>query len=587
MPHVRRWFLVAAFGLLVTVAFGQGTPGTLWAPPAAAIGSVVPFRIRSGQAGVPYFFDVSTTGSSPGVALGPLGPVVPINVPLVFHGILGGSAAYASVCQNFDGVTDSAGDATARLHIPLVPSLIAASIDGCFVTLAPASPFGIGLIGNSTHVTLVSADAALPAGSSAPFVPPPPVGSATRYVSPQGSDANDGLTPQTAWRQISWAATHVGAGAIVEIANGTYAGPVMIDTVIGTQANPVIFRASGGNAVVVGAGTTNNSNRNSLFIGNSSWVTIHGLRAFASNRAGVRVSLSSHVTIQGCVLGNHPLWGIFTDYADDLALLGNECFGSVSEHGIYHSNSGDRAVIAGNWCHDNNASGIQINADPAFLTPIGGYVPDGISRHCLVERNLCTNNGNAGGAAINLASVRESVIRNNVITNGLYLNSSGIAMWDDAAGAVWGCKNNLIEHNTIVYASGKGRYCVTMLNGSTGNVLRNNVLVGGRRGAFAWVPDSLPGLVSDANVVWSVDNWPVVVRDDAVFTAYSLTQWQALGYDAHSFHAQPSFTSASTGDWSLAPGSAGRDAGIEYGVATDFGNAPRPVGPVDIGAFER
>jgi hypothetical protein len=45
-------------------------------------------------------------------------------------------------------------------------------------------------------------------GGSAPFIPPAPTGAATRYVSPTGNDANNGLTSATAWRNLQKAADH-------------------------------------------------------------------------------------------------------------------------------------------------------------------------------------------------------------------------------------------------------------------------------------------------------------------------------------------------------------------------------------------
>jgi len=34
-----------------------------------------------------------------------------------------------------------------------------------------------------------------------------------------------------------------------------------------------------------------------------------------------------------------------------------------NKHGIYHSNSGDRPTLRGNYCHDNAGAGIHMNAD--------------------------------------------------------------------------------------------------------------------------------------------------------------------------------------------------------------------------------
>jgi parallel beta-helix repeat protein len=86
-----------------------------------------------------------------------------------------------------------------------------------------------------------------------------------------------------------------------------------------------------------------------------------------------------------------------------LLLENNECFGSVAEHGIYVSNSGDRPVLRRNRVHDNNASGIQLNADLSA----GG---DGIITGALIEANVIYNNGTGGGAAINLDGVQNSIV---------------------------------------------------------------------------------------------------------------------------------------------------------------------------------
>lgn len=418
-----------------------------------------------------------------------------------------------------------------------------------------------------------------PPGFTAPFVPPAPAGRATRFVAPNGNDSNPGTSAQP-WRQIAHAASQAQPGDVIDIADGVYSSPIEID-VQGTAAQPVVFRATGANAIVSGAGT-NSTDRDAIFITFAEHVVVHGLKIQNAFRSGVRVDQADHVTIQACVCSNNGRWGIFTDFADDLKLLGNECYGSVLEHGIYHSNSGDRAVIRGNWCHDNWSSGIQINADPS-------QGDDGISSECVVERNLLVRNGlgtgmGGGGAAINLASVRNCVIRNNVLISN---RATGIALWDDGQGSQWGSKNNLIAHNTVLFEPAQGRFAVLFWNGSTNNVLKDNVLVGGARGAISFTADSLPGLDSDHNVLRSLSGWPIVVNDLSGQT-YNLTAWQALGHDTHSFGGMPVFTNAAGGDWSLAPGSVGRDAGVDVGITRDYQGSPRPRGTgFDIGAYER
>jgi len=102
--------------------------------------------------------------------------------------------------------------------------------------------------------------------------------------------------------------------------------------------------------------------------------------------------------------------------ARDLVIEGNETSHSAIEHGIYVSNSGDRPIVRANRVHDNHASGIQLNADPAQQGPDPNDPQgDGIIEDALIEDNVIHDNGAGGAAGINLASVRSSLIRNNLL----------------------------------------------------------------------------------------------------------------------------------------------------------------------------
>src|SRR5687768_12263141 len=145
----RTWSHVAKATVMLFVcsaASGQAAPLTLRASPAAPIGSPLFFQIDSGSPLTPYVFDLSLTGTSPGISLSPTGPVVPLNPPIVYLQTFGGSPALAGIFQNFSGVTDAQGRAKAVLDIPVLPQVIGVPIDGCFVTLSPGSPGGVGVI---------------------------------------------------------------------------------------------------------------------------------------------------------------------------------------------------------------------------------------------------------------------------------------------------------------------------------------------------------------------------------------------------------------------------------------------------------
>ena len=108
---------------------------------------------------------------------------------------------------------------------------------------------------------------------------------------------------------------------------------------------------------------------------------------------------------------------------------------------------------------------------------------------------MINENGRIGGAGINLAGVRQSLIQNNLIYDN---HAAGIAEWDngnafDAAtvtpgprtaaevtGAevlpLFGCIDNIVRNNTVL-SSVRGRAALLVGNGSWGTRAYNNVLV--------------------------------------------------------------------------------------------------------------
>jgi len=223
--------------------------------------------------------------------------------------------------------------------------------------------------------------------------------------------------------------------------------------------------------------------------------------------------------------------------------------------------------------HDNHANGLHFNGD----AELGGG--DGLIENALVEGNVIWGNGAGGGSGINMDGGVNGVIRNNL----LYENhSSGISLYriDAAAGA----SGNLIVNNTIVNAA-DGRWCININEGSTNNTVRNNILwnLHPSRGVIVIDDSSRPGFASDYNSL--MDR----MSPDGDSTILDLPDWQALGYDAHSFVASPVEHFLVPGsDFHLLASSPAVDAGTLAGApTTDLDGNPRPMGGgVDLGAYE-
>jgi parallel beta-helix repeat protein len=391
-------------------------------------------------------------------------------------------------------------------------------------------------------------------------------------VSPSGNDGQSG-TQAMPLRQIRAALTKVQPGDLVLVADGSYMG-FDIDTLVATQAAPITIQAQGTNAVVM-ITTDRSDNRDTIYVLDSSYVIIDGLRSFNANRAALRIEGGDHVTIRNCVFGNNTTWGILTGHSPDLLIEQNECYSSATQHGIYVANSADRPVVRGNRCYNNYGCGIQLNAD--VNTPPG----DGIITDALIEDNIIYNNGVGGGGAINLDGVQDSIIRNNLLFTN---HASGIILFQ-IDGAEGPC-GNWIYHNTVDQAA-DGRWALGLKQTTGTNFVRNNVLYN-RHSFRGGLQFGDTNDVANTDTDYNIVNF--VTTDDGD-TRLSLAQWQAMGYDLHSKTGAVAtlFVDTTVGNYFLAANSPAVDAGIALpNVPEDMEGCPRIVGPApDIGSYEQ
>ena len=388
-----------------------------------------------------------------------------------------------------------------------------------------------------------------------------------------GSDTTGDGSDGKPWQSIQHAANQVGPGDTVLINPGSYDGGITVDTP-GVEMAPITFKGNGAGVIIEGSG----GERDAFFITEADYIIVDGLTIQHADRAGLRISLSNHVTIRNCTFIDNFRWGIFTDFSDYTLIENNESAGAEDEHGIYISNSSDFPTIRNNRLHHNHANGLHMNGDISQ----GG---DGIISGAVVEGNIIYENGTGGGSGINMDGVTNSIIRNNLLYNN---HASGISLYQIDGGS--GSQNNRILNNTIIMAS-DARWAINIPDTvDTGNQIFNNILLNQHswKGSILIAEPDQASFQSDYNIVVNGFNTNGYNADNT--NGLDLASWQALGYDTHSIIATADeiFIDVATNDYRLKEGGPAVDTGLTLPeVLTDLDGHGRPAGlGYDIGAYE-
>jgi parallel beta-helix repeat protein len=264
----------------------------------------------------------------------------------------------------------------------------------------------------------------------------------------------------------------------------------------------------------------------------------------------------------------------------------------ITNHGLEGSVDGPD----GTWIHhnssvDNGRKGISITmatntiVEHNTVTGNGSLDPDnsdGIKSSVgdlgtfyntgnIIRYNLVGNNANYG-----IWTVYE--INSSINYNIIYGNSSGIVLsaWD--GGTVY---------NNTIYNNDNYNIQVATYSGSGASVsIRNNIMdTSSTKDYGIYVLDAAVGhYTSDYNVVNETYFGRLQTGG-----AYSLADWRTnTSQDSNSQLADPLFTSAGTGDFTLAVGSPAIDAGTDVSLTTDYAGNPVPYNTIpDIGAYEK
>jgi parallel beta-helix repeat protein len=425
----------------------------------------------------------------------------------------------------------------------------------------------------------------------------------TYYVATSGNDTNAG-TKAAPFATIQHAMISLNAGDTLDVEAGSYAGFIVgwdsvaantgdpYGTINGTASAPITIQADPAAApgsVIINSKDNKTQAGIDLEPGDS-YITISGFTIdgtgggfaqYPNHGEGIKVAGSNNDIVENCTITNVNYGqGIIADNANNVLIQNNTITGTGNNgnayygHGIYLSGSSNGAIIKNNVIDNNSYIGIHVNGDVSE----GGV---GLVTNALIEDNYIYNNGQNG---INCDGIQNSTIENNLIYG---YASYGLALYkSDAAGP---SSNNIIVDNTIVSTNSTAGAAVRILDGSTGNTLLNNVLLGGGDVFLRISNDSLSGLVSNYNAVSSLE------QSEDTGNTESFATWQSgNNQDAKSFIASSSalFANATTNNYQLSSTS----PVINAGTATDapstdiLGNA-RPQtrssgNGYDIGAYE-
>lgn len=405
------------------------------------------------------------------------------------------------------------------------------------------------------------------------------------HVTKTGDDSGDG-SPTTPWLTLQHAVDQALPGDVILVHAGEYTGCRIERS--GTYGLPITLQAVPGEAVIISAPGPQNKHESVIELETwegdgrvAHWIVdgfeLRDAPGWGIDIRGSAEGHSHHITIRRNRVHHNGLdseaTGLFAAFSDDVLIEYNESYAN-GEHGIYVNNSSDNFIIRGNHLHDNAAAGIHLNGDASM----GG---DGMMSNGLIEGNIIHDNGVDGGAAINMDGVEDTLVVNNL----LYRNhASGIAIFQQDGAAC--SRRNRVWFNTVMMPD-DGRWAL-IINGQNceDNELFNNIFLSDHawRGSINIAAGDAPGLQSDFNIV--SDRFTI---DDGE-SALTLAEWQALGYDSHSFSAtaKEPFVSVANDDYRLSSDSPAIDAGKTLpGVTTDIDGTARPAGAgYDIGAYE-
>lgn len=464
------------------------------------------------------------------------------------------------------------------------------------------------------------------------------------YVSPSGSDANNGTSIATAWQTFQKALNSATAGSTVYIMAGTYNEKTILG-VSGTTGNPIVFRNYMSDIVIIdGTGIT--SQDEILAISDKSFVTFQGLifqNSIGNNSIGIfaqgicdglafkgntirQIFFSSNPSapvnsntnanpflfwgtdastpITNTLIDSNFIYNCRTGYSEAMTLEGN-MDGFTVQRNIIHDITNIGMDFTGHYgqcpnpANDQARNGIikwntVYNCVSAYATSAGIYVDGG--RDLVIENNVCYRNGWGIEVGCEIVSKTTSnvTVRNNLLYNN---KESGLALggfdYPSNSGKITNCffSNNTIFSNDSAN-TGNGE---VVLNYSENCDLKNNIVYVSANNFALTHSVAMPvNLAVDYNLYYCTGGISNIefLYNNIGYTGFA--SWtSATGKDANSIFGNPNFVSISlpNPDLHITSSSPAIDAGDPSFVAgmgeVDMDNQLRVYnGRVDVGTDE-
>jgi len=455
------------------------------------------------------------------------------------------------------------------------------------------------MLGFSSRSLLLPALIAAAAIGSSPALSNSPAATKTYYVAIDGADGNPGDSLEKPFRTLERAVDAVKPGDAIELRAGDHRGLKI--TKPGAPDGWITLRRHGQEKARI---VPSRSGRPTLYFYHRScdedtpnnypckplYWAVEGLEIEGSGIGGgddnvVKID-TPHIRLKG-----NNLYGSSADViklvhtADDVEILENEIHHPRAKPGANAQGidivGADRTRVVHNHVHD--------------IPSIGVYAK-GNSRNTVFEANLVENTFSHG---IMLGQETDA----HRLRDGKYETYDGIMRNNVVRNAGWSCFATSSSFRVRIYNNS----CYQERSNLHGAILLSNESEVGQAGTHIEILNNIihgapnlpvikltvkaltdpATLVVDYNVYWTARGSESVTFTwrDRGLEQVPFSRWQRTGQDAHSRVADPLFSTLQSLRPSAASPAAAAGAPTPY-VTSDFTDAPRPSGRIDIGAYE-